>query len=765
MRVRDIALSALVLSALFHFPLTETNATAVNPVNISAIAFKSVTGSVLAGPLLGQETILSWTIANNKDELLTFNVIYDIRNEDNISTHIMSEEGSLGARQSDVFQTSWKPGDEGAFTLRQFLITDETTTPQILSPVFSESFIVAKFQPAITPTIDDKADAIDNTTETPAVEVEEEKIRAAYTFLVYMVASDLESQDYAATRDIEEMIDADFGSDVNVVVQTGGSANSTIDAERFIDFTKVQRHEIVDNDVKTVMDLGQMNMGDPRTLRDFITWSIPEYPAENYAIILWDHGNGIRGFGMDDIFGDYLTIREMEEAFSQGKQETGEVFEFIGFDACLMATYEVALWLGPFAHYLVSSEEVEPGWGWDYKSILSSVESTLTSSGSPDGKTIGKIIADSYMTHSKANAALYDNYEADRSVTLSVIDLSKVNRVKDTVEVLGEFLSNHIIKLEQAQNFAKTMQYTERYGIDYDGSAGYADLYQLAENLALSFPGMKPLADSLRSSVQEAVVYNIRGDAKPNANGMSIFMQLDEYQPGEEHLFYLESEWLAVIETSAKKLESDEEAPTGWLEYSSGTLEGQANDDDVSYGFLSFYKELEGSLYEVISYYYLDPSKFLDKTGIVEYKLNEGVISLCEGDTCTPAFVYLEDNGDTQFAYFPVRLESTDYDKRLTLIYEVVGSDFIFIGGWEGVEDGTAQRGLIPLQDGDKIYTYTYQYDQEDSDYFVEIESEPIEVTDNFRPGYHEYEEQFTFEMAFCDFADNCAYSEVFEVS
>jgi len=661
LRVRNIALSALVLSALFHFPLTETNATAINPVNISAIAFKSVAGSVLAGPLLSQETILSSTIANNKDELLTFNVVYDIRNEDDISIHIMFEEGSLGARQSDVFQTSWKPGEEGAFTLRQFLISGEITAPQILSPVFSGSFIVAKFQPAITPTIDDKVNSTDNTTEAPAAEVEEE-IPADYTILVYMVASDLESQDYAATRDIEEMIDADFGSDVNVIVQTGGSANATIDANRFIDFTKVQRHEIVDSDVKTVMDLGQKNMGDPRTLRDFIIWSISEYPAENYAIVLWDHGNGIRGFGMDDIFGDYLTIREMEEAFSQGKQKTGEVFEFIGFDACLMATYEVALWLGPFAHYLVSSEEVEPGWGWDYKSILSSMESTLTSSISPDGKTIGKIIADSYMTHSKANTALYDNYEADRSVTLSVIDLSKVNKVKDKVEVLGDFLSKHITKLEQAQSFAKTMQYTERYGIDYDGSAGYADLYQLAENIALSFPGMKPLADSLRSSVQETVVYNIRGDAKPNANGMSIFMQLDGYQPGEEHLFYLESEWLAVIETSAKKLKSDKEVPTGWLEYSSGTLEGQADDDDVSYGFLSFYKELEGSLYEVTSYYRLDPSKFLDKTGTVEYKLNEGVISLCNGDTCSPAFVYLEDNGDTQFAYFPVRLN------QLTLI-------------------------------------------------------------------------------------------------
>ncbi|MCR5235609.1 MAG: hypothetical protein K6E34_00220 [Lachnospiraceae bacterium] len=36
-------------------------------------------------------------------------------------------------------------------------------------------------------------------------------------------------------------------------------------------------------------------------------------------------------------------------------------FDFIGFDACLMATVETAYMLSPYADYMIASEEFEPG--------------------------------------------------------------------------------------------------------------------------------------------------------------------------------------------------------------------------------------------------------------------------------------------------------------------------------------------------------------------------------------------------------------------
>lgn len=584
---------------------------------------------------------------------------------------------------------------------------------------------------------------------------------AKYTVMVYMVASNLESEGYAATLDILEMIEADAGSEVNVIVQTGGSANSTIDEIRFIDFTTVQRHEISGEDSVTVMDLGQQNMGNHKTLSDFISWSYSEYPAEKYAIILWDHGNGIRGFGYDDIYDDVLTIKELEDAFSTAKKKMGVKFEVIGFDACLMATLEVALRMSQYANYMVASEEVEPRWGWDYETLLSSFNSFTS------GKEIGRVIADSYVEHSEENSEI-EGYDADRSITLSVIDLSMIADIFDDVKTLGERLETQVKYsggLENAQMFARVVQNTERYGIDYDRSSGYTDLYELVGNVDESFTGVRLVVDSIQSSIEQAVVYNVKGEAKPNAHGLSIFLQMDEYQTGEEYLSYLVTEWLRLIESSADQLASDDESPSGALDYSDGTIEGQIGDDDISYGAISFFRESKGSRYEVVSYYSLDPSEFIDEGGSIEYELSEGTISLCNEESCALVFVLLENYDDIQFAYFPVRLESADgYNERVTLIYEIDGDGFIFLGAWEGVADETAQRDLRPLQPGDKIYTYTYEYDDDDYDYFAEIEYKQIQVTENFGPEYTDYDEEYTFLIEVCDFSGNCATSEVFEL-
>ena len=36
-------------------------------------------------------------------------------------------------------------------------------------------------------------------------------------------------------------------------------------------------------------------------------------------------------------------------------------FDFVGFDACFMSTFETAYMLAPFADHLIASEELEPG--------------------------------------------------------------------------------------------------------------------------------------------------------------------------------------------------------------------------------------------------------------------------------------------------------------------------------------------------------------------------------------------------------------------
>jgi hypothetical protein len=42
-----------------------------------------------------------------------------------------------------------------------------------------------------------------------------------------------------------------------------------------------------------------------------------------------------------------------------------------------MATIETASMLVPYADYMVASEELEPGTGWDYNAWLSAIKVTL----------------------------------------------------------------------------------------------------------------------------------------------------------------------------------------------------------------------------------------------------------------------------------------------------------------------------------------------------------------------------------------------------
>ena len=102
---------------------------------------------------------------------------------------------------------------------------------------------------------------------------------ADYTFMVYMIPSSLESEGYLATADLNEMIAVGSTPRVNVIVQTGGAANATIDKDRFIDFTKVQRHMILKSSIKTVQDLGQLDMATTESLSDFMQWGLVNYPA------------------------------------------------------------------------------------------------------------------------------------------------------------------------------------------------------------------------------------------------------------------------------------------------------------------------------------------------------------------------------------------------------------------------------------------------------------------------------------------------------
>lgn len=246
------------------------------------------------------------------------------------------------------------------------------------------------------------------------------------TVMIYMVGSDLETKSGAGTSDLEEIAASGVDlSKTNVLVYAGGSPkwhNELADPEKH---TLLQMKE---GGFAQVTQLQAFSMGDSQCLSNFLKYGYSNYPAQQYALILWDHGNGpVMGYGKDMLFdNDSLTLQEMATALEDSPFGPENKLKWVGFDACLMASAELACIWAPYADYLVASQEVEPAFGWNYDFM-----STVCSS---DTRQVLTDLAQGYLD---ACLAYFDErgYE-DRDTTLSCMDLSYAAELESAINAL-----------------------------------------------------------------------------------------------------------------------------------------------------------------------------------------------------------------------------------------------------------------------------------------------------------------------------------------
>ena len=208
----------------------------------------------------------------------------------------------------------------------------------------------------------------------------------------------------------DEVLEEDIMFDVNEMEMAGSSDRVQIvtQIDRYNggyaadgDWTGARRYFIEkDSDLSTINsslvgDLGEINMGDPLTLIDFIVWSIENYPADRYVLILSDHGGGWTGGWTDPNPNfDYLTLNEID--FALDTVVTGlpnGKFDILGFDACLMSQLDVYSAIAPYANYSVASEEVEPAAGWAYNAFLQQ----LLDNPAMDPRELSSTIVETYL--------------------------------------------------------------------------------------------------------------------------------------------------------------------------------------------------------------------------------------------------------------------------------------------------------------------------------------------------------------------------------
>jgi len=302
-----------------------------------------------------------------------------------------------------------------------------------------------------------------------------------FTLLVYICGSDLEQKRGAATANIAEMLSADIPDGVNVILQTGGSSkwrNFDIPSDRS------NRYAVKNGTLELIESNPPVNMGSERAFSDFLKFGLEKYPAEQTAVVFWNHGGGSAvGVCSDALNGnDFLTLSEISSALeSVGLQKK---LAFVGFDACLMANYETARILAPFAEKMIASEELEPSGGWDWKKTLENLSDPTE-------------IAKGYAVKN----ADTDYY------TVSVIDLEKFGIVEDLFSRVVEKIGRGEKNL-----FARAAYYAQGFGSS-SGKGDAGDLYDLC--------GVADYLD-LEYDLSDCVTC-FNGTARADAGGLSFY--------------------------------------------------------------------------------------------------------------------------------------------------------------------------------------------------------------------------------------------------
>ena len=304
------------------------------------------------------------------------------------------------------------------------------------------------------------------------------------TLMIYMCGSDLETKHSYASLNIEEMLSASTKSNNHYVVMAGGAnrwTNNLIKSDHLTTF------EISNGEMKNIEYFDLKNMGEASTLRMFLDYSLENYPADNYSLIMWDHGGGILdGVCADEKFDfDALSIKEIEQAIRESSFE--EKLDFIGMDACLMANYSVAHAIIPFANYFVASEELEFGTGWDYNAIFSSFG---------DADFYDKIL------HS------YSQKHADKNYyTLSVVELEYVYDLTDFFVQLSRIEKNKVVDVINAS-------------IEYGGDQSKlrkSNLYDMGE-----------VASKLGINIDLDFIKSVAGAYRDTSYGLTFYFPLGQ---------------------------------------------------------------------------------------------------------------------------------------------------------------------------------------------------------------------------------------------
>ena len=427
-----------------------------------------------------------------------------------------------------------------------------------------------------------------------------------------MVGSDLEDggdkgpeYGFAGTRDFLELIDGyqslpdDHG--VEVMVAFGGSDKDGWRGMKIANMRQLTA-DLQDGAFGNETDPDaylytndQDNMGDEESLTFFLSFlDLLEdgFDFDQRFLTFWNHGGSYTGFGGDTNWdSDLLHMDEITRAFDVSQPG---VFDLIGFDACYMASVEVAKVIQPHARYMIASEELEPGHGWLWSAVIQFYAEQ------DDIVEVGKLMVDNFVQDVHGSVA--------KEKTLSLLDLDRYDELVGSLNSVVELLDNQILFDDEyavpvASSIVAARSYNESNRGDYRTSI---DLMHFAELLAAEYVDteLSPPLEELMNEIDRFVVHSAHHPSISNAHGISIDAPENKDQLPQ---YKINNIWLNFQSTYANLLRSDTTAPVVVEQTTDDTGTYATFSDDylteatVLYGFIESIEYDDGSVAEVFT--------------------------------------------------------------------------------------------------------------------------------------------------------------------
>lgn len=522
---------------------------------------------------------------------------------------------------------------------------------------------------------------------------------------IYMCGSNLETNSGAATKNIAEILGTDIPEKTTVVIETGGSKKWR---KYDISSDSISRYVVENGELVLKETAENASMGNPDTLSDFLNYCTTEYPAEKKGVILWDHGGGsLKGVCYDENYSmDSLTLTELDQAFSSVNQK----FDFIGFDACLMATYDTAAVISKYAEYMIASEEIEPSGGWDYSNL---VQSFIAST---DTEDFGKSVCDSYIEKCKISGK-------DSLATLSLFDLTKIKKIDKTFESFAKDMLLTTNKKFGNFSILTAVDNSTKFGGNnaVEGYSNLIDLYNLADSLK----GSNTSAQSLCTTLDDLIVYKVNGEGRTDAGGVSLYYpsiydenELTEYMSickSDEYKNYFKELYTDIPDRTIEFVDSGSEAKDGSFQIALSP-DSKKYVKSVDFYLIEFGENKENPEMMTVNGLGIDNDIFKDWDNM---KFNSNFRGIWLGlDGKLLSYTVIESNNDRTILSAPVIVNGKETNLRFSFTWDDSydgGGYYSVIGLWNGIdENGIADKEIIPLKAGDNVTILSRQINEGD---------------------------------------------------